>query len=229
MPDPGPAPLVAFEGVTLRAPGGRTVFERLDWQLPRGGRVRVAGGRGSGGTALLRLCAGLAHPAEGRVVLDGVPHDPLARSHPFLRRGALGWVPQGGGLVANLTLAENVALPLRFVGGVPRAEAEARAAEALDGLGLGGDADLRPHALSPGERQLGAMARSALMEAELWLMDRPLDALDEVGLERARRLLAGLPGPPATTFLFVGEGPRYRELAGDVLRLREAPAAEEST
>jgi predicted ABC-type transport system involved in lysophospholipase L1 biosynthesis ATPase subunit len=148
-------PLVAFEEVALRSPGGRTILAGVDWTLERGGRVRIAGGRGSGATALLRLCAGLAHPQLGRVVLDGFPHHPFRFDHPYLRRGAVAWVPQAGELISNLTLLENVALPLRFVHGREQEEAEEASFAVLSRLGLGAEAGHRPDALNSQERKLG--------------------------------------------------------------------------
>jgi D-methionine transport system ATP-binding protein len=174
-------PLVAFEGVGLRSRAGRTVLDGLDWRVPRGARVRIAAGRAEGGSLLLRLAAGLSHPSLGRVVLDGVPHGPDRFDHPFLRRGAVGWVPETGGLLANLTLLQNVALPLRFVKGMGADEAEWAARTTLENLGLSEAALLRPAALATQDRKLGLMARSALAGAELWLCDRPLDGLQPQG------------------------------------------------
>jgi ABC-type transport system involved in cytochrome c biogenesis ATPase subunit len=96
-------PLLALEAVTLNAPEGTAVFRDLDWRLERGERGYLPGGAGGGCTALLRLCAGIAEPDGGRVLLEGVALEPGLR-HPFLARGDLGWVPSDGGLSVNLTL-----------------------------------------------------------------------------------------------------------------------------
>ena len=118
-----PEPLLALEAVTLLAPDGRPVFRKLDWRLERGERFHARGGAGGGCTALLRLAAGIAEPDQGRVVLDGERLEPGV-PHPFLRRGALGWVPSDGGLAVNLSLLANVALPLRFAQDLDRREAD---------------------------------------------------------------------------------------------------------
>jgi polar amino acid transport system ATP-binding protein len=212
-------PLVVFEGVTLRSPGGKKVFADFDWTLEQGARVRVAGERGSGGTALLRLCAGLAHPERGRVILGGIPHGERQFSHPFLRQGAVAWIPEDGGLVANLSLIQNVALPLRFIRGASRDEAERAGMALLERLDLEELALLRPHDLGRRERQMGALARSAAMSAELWLLDRPLEDLDSHGLARALVVLREALEAPTATLLVVGDGPQYEGFATNVLRL----------
>lgn len=211
--------VVAFDAVTLESSDGRVVFEGLDWALPRGARVRVAAERSEGGTALLRLCAGLAHPNAGRVLLDGVPHAPDRFDHPYLKRGAVAWIPQDGALVANLSLLQNVALPLRYVAGTPREEAEAGALFFLHAFGLGGRASQRPHMLSRRERHLGALARSAAMRAELWLWDRPLDALEVEDLSMVREALAERFRDPATTLLVIGDEPPCESFTPTVVRL----------
>ena len=211
--------LVVFERVTLISSGGRAVFWDLDWTLPRGARVRIAAERGAGGTAILRLCAGLAHPNQGRVLLDGVPHEPGQFGHPYLRRGAVAWIPEDGGLIANLSLLANVALPMRFILGASREEAERASLAMLESLDLRDLALLRPHDLGRRERQMGALARSAVMRAELWLLDRPLEDLDSHGLARALVVLREALQTPATTLLVVGDGPQYESFATTVLRL----------
>jgi ABC-type lipoprotein export system ATPase subunit len=215
----GTRPLVLFDDVALRSPGGRIVFAGAAWSLPRGARVRIGGASGNGATALLRLCAGLAHPQSGRVVLDGVPHDSFRFDHPFLRRGAIGWVPQAGDLIANLTLLQNVALPLRFVSGRSRDEAAAAALAMLARLGMAKEALLGPHALGRRQRQLAAFARSSAGRPELWLVDRLFDDLDADQLGRAIAVLAEALDDPGVTLLLVGDGPECERLAPSVVRL----------
>jgi ABC-type lipoprotein export system ATPase subunit len=213
-------PLVAFEEVALRSPGGRQILAGADWMLGRGERVRI-GGRGSGATLLLRLCAGLAHPQGGSVVLGGVPHHPFRFDHPFLLRGAVGWVPQEGDLISNLTLLDNVTLQARFAGGAEPYGAERAARGLLCRLGLEEVAWARPDALSRQQRKLGALARAALAGAELWLVDRLLDGLDEEARSLALDLLGERLEPLSVTMLIAGDGPEIERLAPRTLRLEE--------
>jgi ABC-type transporter Mla maintaining outer membrane lipid asymmetry ATPase subunit MlaF len=198
-----PEPLLALEAVTLLAPEGRAVFTGLDWKLARGARFHAKGGAGGGCTALLRLCAGIAEPDSGRVVLDGVPLDPGA-THPFLQRGHLGWVPSDGGLAVNLSLLQNVALPLRFAQNLGSKEAERTALGWLERAGLGARAHQRPAV--PGDREswVASLARAAAKGSRLWLVDRPAGGLDAASIQAAEEILGQASQDPDVTLLVVG-------------------------
>jgi putative ABC transport system ATP-binding protein len=197
-----PEPILALEAVTLLSPEGRPVFRALDWRLGRGARFHAHGGAGGGGTALLRLCAGIAEPDSGRIVLDGTPLDGDTL-HPFLARGALGWVPSDGGLAVNLSLLDNVALPLRFTLGQGRRDAERTALAWLEKAGLGQVVHERP---VPGHREcwMASLARAAAKGSRLWLVDRPLGGLDAASIQAAEELLGEVARDPGVTLLLVG-------------------------
>jgi ABC-type transporter Mla maintaining outer membrane lipid asymmetry ATPase subunit MlaF len=195
--------LLALEAVTLLAPEGRAVFRDLDWTLERGARFQARGGAGGGCTALLRLCAGIAVPDQGRVVLDGVPL--LAGvPHPFLHRGHLGWVPSDGGLAVNLSLLENVALPLQFAQNMGRAEAERTALAWLEPAGLGPRARQRPAVPGNQESWLASLARAGAKGSRLWLVDRPAGGLDAASIRAAEQILGQAAQDPGVTILVVG-------------------------
>jgi predicted ABC-type transport system involved in lysophospholipase L1 biosynthesis ATPase subunit len=196
-------PLLALEAVSLADPRGGWVFRGLDWRLERGGRFHAAAGAGGGCSALLRLCAGLAEPDAGRVLLDGLPLTPAGR-HPFLERGALGWVPTDGGLAMNLTLVENVALPLRFAQGLDSNEAHRRAWEWLERAGLEALAERRPALPANRDSWLAALARAGAMGARLWLVDRPAGSLDGLAVAAAERTLAAAGRDPEVAMVLVG-------------------------
>jgi len=200
-----PEPILALEAVTLAAPEGTPVFRDLDWRLEPGARRYVRGGAGGGCTALLRLCAGIAAPDRGRVVLAGTPLDGAGR-HPFLAAGNLGWVPSDGGLAVNLSLLANVALPLRFARNLGRAEAERTAMAWLELAGLGRQAQQRPAV--PGDRDCwaAALARAAAKGSRLWLVDRPAGGLDAASIQAAEAILDRAAADPGVTLLLVGEG-----------------------
>ncbi len=200
-----PEPLVALEGVSLASPDGRMVFEDLHWRLERGARWRLQGGLGTGATALLRLCAGLVRPQAGRVLLDGAEVDVDTLSHPFINAGDLGWVPTDGGLAVNLTLLENVALPLRFARKAGPAEARAEALRWLELAGLERHAGARPR--TPADRigWLAALARAGAKGSRLWLVDRPAGGLDAGSRRAAHAMLEAAAADPGTTLVLVGD------------------------
>lgn len=196
-------PILLFDAVSLRSLEERTIFAGLTWSLPRGMCVVLRCGSGSIATTLLHLAAGLIQPEEGHVILDGFPLHAQAFDHPFLKRGALGWLPTEGGLIENLSLLGNVTLPLCFVKGLRIQDAESLAMEVLATVGLHHLASLRPHGLELRERWLGAVVRAALMEPELWLVDRPPGDLDTATKEAARHLLTTSLNKPGTSALLI--------------------------
>ena len=195
------AELLRLEGVSLEGSDGRKVFQNLNWSLPPGGRARLHAPSGAGTSALLRLCAGLADPQEGRVILDGVSLSAHAFAHPFLKEGGIGWVPRDKGLLDNLSLWANVALPLRFLRGHTRVRAEELAREWLEAGGLSARAQYRPHDLEPRERWLGTLVRTAAVEPRLWLLDRPPSGLDQWGRQHASQILRKAAAKTETAFV----------------------------
>lgn len=181
--------VLTLQRVTLLGEAGTPVLREAEARLPRGAKARLTGEAGAGRSCLLRACAGLVAPSAGQLLLEGLPFGPLAFQHPLIRRGGLGWVPTAGGLLVNQTLRANVALPLRFNRKLGKAAAEDEADRWLTALGLLDRAHLRPHALDPTDRWLGALARSAALGPDLWLVDRPPSALDPAEAQRAAAVL----------------------------------------
>ncbi|MEJ7875946.1 MAG: ABC transporter ATP-binding protein, partial [Solirubrobacterales bacterium] len=143
----------------------------------------LVGPSGAGKTTLLRAIAGLEKPTSGEVVLDGVSQANL----PAHRR-RIGMVFQEPRLLPNLSVADNVALPLRAAG-AGRAKRRELACERLGEVGLGGFADRRVAGLSGGEQQRVALARALCADPELLLLDEPLAALDPNRREALREMI----------------------------------------
>jgi molybdate transport system ATP-binding protein len=152
--------------------------------------VAVLGPNGAGKTTLLRALAGLVPVDAGHVTLDGVPLDDPARGVfvPAERRH-VGLVFQDYCLFPHLSALDNVAFGLRHRGG-GRADARRRASEWLVRVGLAARADTRPAALSGGEAQRVALARTLAAEPAVLLLDEPLSALDASTRPAVRRELA---------------------------------------
>ena len=164
---------------------------RLDIDLSVGPHetVAVVGPNGAGKTTLLRALAGLVALDRGRVVVGGtVVEDPAAgvRAVPEGRR--VGVVFQEPRLFAHLSALENVAFGLR-ARGTPRRAARAAAAGWLDRVGLGAVAACRPGALSGGQAQRVALARSLATEPAVLLLDEPLAAVDATARVELRHAL----------------------------------------
>jgi osmoprotectant transport system ATP-binding protein len=139
--------------------------------------VAPVGRSGSGKTTLLKLVNRLVEPDSGRVLMDGT--DVSTIPAPDLRR-RIGYVFQGTGLFPHMSVAENIAMPLRLTG-VAAPERRERARALLDLVGLPVDfADRMPAMLSGGQAQRVGVARALAARPALMLMDEPFGALDPV-------------------------------------------------
>jgi putative ABC transport system ATP-binding protein len=153
--------------------------------------VAVMGPSGSGKSTLLTIAGSLEDPTDGEVLIDGASLAAMSRNAKArLRRRSIGYVFQDFNLLAGLTAAENVSLPLEL-DGVPARKAHAAGLRALDELGLGDRASHFPDQLSGGERQRVSIARAVVGERRLLLADEPSGALDSANAEEVMRLLHG--------------------------------------
>jgi putative ABC transport system ATP-binding protein len=174
------------EGAPVRALRG------VDMTLDMAEFVAVMGPSGCGKSTLLNLVAGLDTPSEGEILvagesLSGKDENDLAR----MRRKHIGIVFQFFNLLEGMSVLENVTLPA-IVAGSPRKQAETRARDLLDLLGLLDKAGKAPGVLSGGQRQRLAIARALANQPTLLLADEPTGALDSAGgaevMELFRRL-----------------------------------------
>jgi putative ABC transport system ATP-binding protein len=161
----------------------------IDLTVEVGTLVAVMGPSGSGKSTLLTIAGGLEEPTSGEVLVGGAVLAAMSRNAKArLRRRMVGYVFQDYNLLAGLTAAENVALPLELDGVGPR-EARAAGLKALEGLGLADRASRFPDELSGGERQRVAIARAVIGERHLLLADEPSGALDSVNAEQVMRVM----------------------------------------
>jgi putative ABC transport system ATP-binding protein len=149
----------------------QVILEGVDLRVESGEMVAVTGPSGSGKTTLLMLLAGLQTPQSGEVRVDGEPIAGLARA-----RQRIGIILQNHGLVAILTAAENVALPLQ-VREMGPAEIEQQTKAALLAVGLEESSDHLVQDLSGGQQQRVGVARALAADPELLIADEPTSEL----------------------------------------------------
>lgn len=184
--------LLRVEDLTVRF-GDHTVFEGLNVAARAGEVLFLMGGSGCGKTTLLKCMAGLLVPSQGRVLFRGRPlepeHGPVLHE---LRRSA-GMVFQGGALLGSLTLAENVALPLRVqLRDLPERLVREVVSMRLAQVGLLDAADRLPAQLSGGMRKRAGIARALALDPPLLFLDEPTSGLDPITADEMDELVGNL-------------------------------------
>lgn len=161
------APALDMAGVDLIYPDGTRALDEVTLQLAAGEFVAVVGPSGCGKSTLLRIASGLSAPTAGTVVN---------------RAASTGYVFQDATLLPWRTVQRNTEL-LAELHGLPRAQRRQRAHEALDRVDLREFAGYRPAALSGGMRMRASLARALTLAPDLFLLDEPFGALDELTRE----------------------------------------------
>jgi putative ABC transport system ATP-binding protein len=179
------------------------ILRDVDLTLTVGEFVAVTGPSGSGKSTLLHLLAGLETPSGGSICFGGCDLATLSDDgRVLLRRQRIAVVFQNFQLLDMLTAQENVALPLA-IAGRPRRQANRRAAEALERVGLADRKDHRPDTLSGGEQQRVAVARALVVDPALLLADEPTGNLDSVNSAAILRLFRELGDERRRTIVMV--------------------------
>ncbi|MFJ3970676.1 ectoine/hydroxyectoine ABC transporter ATP-binding protein EhuA [Streptomyces parvus] len=180
-------PLVRFDKVVKRY-GDHVVLDELDFTVDRGEHVTLIGPSGSGKTTILRLLMTLEKVSGGVIWVDGSPLTHVRTPGGSLKpagekqlresRKKIGMVFQQFNLFPNMKVIENITEAPVSVLGKSREEAEVRARELLDLVGLSAKVDAHPSQLSGGQQQRVAIARALAMEPEILLLDEVTSALD---------------------------------------------------
>jgi ABC-type polar amino acid transport system ATPase subunit len=182
----------------------RAILAGVSLSVRRGELVVLMGESGSGKTTVLRAIAGLESYA-GEVDVNG----------------RVGIVFQFHNLFANMTALQNVCLAPVHVQGTPKADAESRARQLLESLGVGHRADAFPHELSGGEAQRVAIARSLAVDPPLLLMDEPTASLDAARRAELAATLKSLVLQGRTLVIATHDAEFVRQCGGRVVTLAE--------
>ena len=198
----------------------------VDVSIHRGEYVAIMGSSGSGKSTLLNLLGALDRPTTGNYFLDGndVAHmndDDLSR----YRGRKIGFIFQAFNLIAELTVAENVEVPL-FYQGVPAATRRAAALEVLKKVGLGDRTEHRPSELSGGQQQRVAIARALVMKPAVLLGDEPTGNLDSATGREIMALFDEL-HQQGITILIVTHDPSIAQRCGRIIRLADGVVVED--
>lgn len=164
---------LAFEDIQLTARSPT----RFALDVPAHRAVAVLGDEDSGIDLLSRFALALATPPSGRVLVYGKELAALGRRPKLAFRRRVGYLPAGDGLMQNLTLRDNVGLPLRFGSDLSDREIDGRLQFALIAARLTHVADLRPAQANEEQRRRAALARALAFDPELVILEHPFDAL----------------------------------------------------
>ena len=224
------AALISLNGVTK-------VFETdevethalagIHLQLKKGEYLSIAGPSGCGKSTLLAILGLLDSPSDGTYILNGKPVQSLKLSERArIRNREIGFVFQAFNLIGDLTVYENVELPLTYRG-MPSAERKKRVHDALERVGMSHRIKHYPSQLSGGQQQRVAVARALGGDPSILLADEPTGNLDSTNGEAVMELLRELHRGGATICM-VTHDPRYARYADRTIRLFDGRIVEES-
>jgi len=178
------------------------VLDELDFSVAAGEIFAVVGPSGAGKSTLAQCVNLLERPTSGSVIVNGENLSTLKESQLRVARRRIGTIFQSDGLFSRRTAAENVALPLDYLG-VTAAESRRRVAELLDRVGLSDRAEHYPHQLSGGQRQRVGIARALALRPSVLLSDEATSGLDPESTASIVSLLKELRGDLGLSILFI--------------------------
>ena len=201
-------------------------LEGIHLDINKGDYVSIAGPSGCGKSTLLSILGLLDSPTEGNYTLNGQPVAALNMSQRArIRNREVGFIFQAFNLIGDLTVYENVELPLTYRG-MPSADRKERVHEALERVGMSHRQKHYPAQLSGGQQQRVAVARAVVGDPSIVLADEPTGNLDSTNGEAVMSLLKELHLGGATICM-VTHDPRYASYADRTIRLFDGRVVEE--
>ena len=221
--------LITVNGVKKHYLGGAVkALDGVDLEIDKGEVVVIIGPSGSGKSTMLRSLNLLEIPTEGHIIFDGED-----LTNPKLNinrhRQKMGMVFQHFNLFPNMTILRNMTIaPIKLLKKTPQ-EAEQKALELLDAVGLKDRADSYPSQLSGGQKQRVAIVRALCMEPEVMLFDEPTSALDPAMVGAVLAIIKELAESGMTMLIVTHEMGFAREVATRTMFLYDGVIAEENT
>jgi len=208
--------------------GDLHVLQDINISIDRGEVVVVIGPSGSGKSTLCRAINRLETIDKGEILLDGEPL-PAEGKALAKHRAEVGMVFQSFNLFAHKTILENVTLGPTKVRGVPKQEAEQKARQLLERVGVANQADKYPAQLSGGQQQRVAIARALAMEPKVMLFDEPTSALDPEMIKEVLDVMTDLARGGMTMVVVTHEMGFARTAANRVVFMSDGQIVEENT
>jgi len=188
---PDDSTLVRVRGLTTVL-NGKTIFDKLELDIPRGKVTAIMGPSGTGKTTLLKHITGQMRPDAGQILVGGKNVPELSRDELYKLREGIGYLFQNSALLTDFSVFENVAFPLRQHTKLPEVLLRNVVLLKLQAVGLRGAAELMPNELSGGMARRVALARAIVFDPMLILYDEPFVGLDPVALNQVLKLIRTL-------------------------------------
>ncbi len=200
----------------------------IELGIEPGEYIAAMGPSGCGKTTLLSILGLLETPTDGAYRISGTAVETLnASQRARVRNRHIGFVFQAFNLIGDLTVEENVELPLVYRGGIPRGERREKVRAVLEQVGMGHRLGHYPGQLSGGQQQRVAIARALVGEPSILLADEPTGNLDSRSGEAVMELLSELHGRGATIFM-VTHDPHYARFAHRIIRLMDGQIVDDA-
>lgn len=183
--------MIKFEKVTKRL-GGRNILDDLSFEIAKGEIFAIVGPSGTGKSVTLKHMVRLLTPTSGSVWVDGTEVSAANGAELDRVRERFGYLFQGGALLGWMSVAENIALPLREKTRLKEPEIRQRVAEALRMVGLENDGEKYPSEISGGMQKRAGLARAIVRRPEIVLYDEPTSGLDPVTARTIDQLIRRL-------------------------------------
>ena len=193
---------IRFDRVS-KSLGEERILDDVSFAVPRGTALSILGRRGAGKTIALKLSIGLGKPDHGRVLIYGEDVNTLDPPELLRLRRSTGFVFQNSAVFDSVTVAENIALPLRYNSGMAKAEINEKVHQHLLQVGLERDGNKMPDKLSVGMRKLLGFARALASDPAILLLDDPWNGVDSTTAASIRKLLLDLKQNRQTTLLII--------------------------
>jgi putative ABC transport system ATP-binding protein len=201
----------------------------IDFSINKGEYVSITGPSGCGKSTLLSILGMLDAPSEGSYVFNGTAvHAMKAGQRAKIRNREIGFIFQAFNLIGDLTIFQNVELPLIFRGDIGKAERAERVNQALEQVGMGHRAKHHPAQLSGGQQQRVAVARALAGQPAILLADEPTGNLDSRNGEAVMRLLDDLHAA-GSTICVVTHDVRYAEAAARQISMFDGKIVDAAT
>lgn len=194
--------MIRFDNVVKKFEG-RAVLDGVSFEVAKGEILAIVGPSGTGKSVTLKHLVSLLTPTSGSVWLDDVEISSATGRTLEEIRGRFGYLFQGGALLGWLTVAENVALPLRERSRLVDGEVESRVAEALAAVEMLDAADRYPAEISGGMQKRAGLARAIVRQTDIILYDEPTSGLDPVTSVTINRLIRRLNAERGITSIVV--------------------------